>query len=67
MTANPDHVRVRESSRGVSGIGGKLGIVDVACIGEEGSEKGGIESTSSEDDNSGDEGGSFGVGVTIDR
>ena len=66
MTANPVHVRVRESSRGVSGIGGKLGIVDVACIGEEGSEKGGIES-SSEDDNSGDDRGSFGVGVTIDR
>ena len=60
MTAKQGHVRAWKSSRGVSEIEGKLSIVDVACRGEDGSEMGGIEPTSLEDDCSRDDGGSLG-------
>ena len=63
MTVKLGHVQVWKSLRGVSEIGGKLGIVDVACRGEDGSEMGGIKPTSLEDDCSGDNGGSLRVGI----
>jgi hypothetical protein len=66
MIAEPGHVRVRESSRGVSGIGGNLVMIDMASMGEEGSETGGIESTSVECSCSGDEGGWAGASDMID-
>src|ERR1700679_613546 len=54
MTANPCHVRVRESSRGVSGREGKVEVY-MPCWGVEGSASEDIESTSSECCGSGDE------------
>ena len=54
MTANPCHGQARESSRGGSGAAGKVDV-DIPCIGEEGSERGGIKSTSWECRGSGEE------------
>jgi hypothetical protein len=66
MTAKPGHVRVRESSMGISRIGGKLDTVDVACMGLEGSEMEGTESTSSECGCSGKEEKLSGASVMVD-
>jgi len=68
MTAKPGHVRLRESSMGVSRIGGKLEIVDAACMGVEGSETVGTESASLESGRSRKEkeGGFSGASVMVD-
>jgi len=66
MTAKPGHARVRESSMGISGIGGKLDIGDVACTGIEGRVRG-TESTSWECGCSEKEGRLSGASVIVDR
>jgi len=64
ITANPCHGLIRESSRGVSGAAGNVDV-DMPCSGE-GSERGGIKSSSWECRGSGDEGGLCGGRATIE-